>query len=283
MSAHADAGPVVPEAAAGPGPLTFLAWANVTIGATAAAMTWITSLALHRPADPLIGLFVFCFIAALHTRDRLQSAGDGTSERSAWMARHARRLTRWAGVCVAVLLALVVARPWCGAALATAGAMSWFYATPLLRWRGRRLAPRQLPGLKLPFVMTVWVVVGVLLPAAQQHRLPDPRTWYLALSVLLIGGVTTLLNDLRDLDADRRDGTRTLPVLLGERRTRLLAYTMAACGVLVGQLVLPVPITLWALYNVTILALYRPRPGVHPRPWADAQGLLFLAVTLLAG
>ncbi|MFE5796865.1 UbiA family prenyltransferase [Streptomyces sp. NPDC056503] len=266
-----------------PGPLTFLSWTNVTLGAGAAAFTWVTALVLHRPGDPLIAAFAFLFIAAGYTRDRLQSADADadTSPRAAWVARHRRPLTGWAVVCAAALVPVTVLRPWCAAILATVGVMAWFYATPLVPWRGRRLAPRQLPCVKLPYTMAAWVLITVLLPAVHQHRLHDPRLWWLALAGALVGSVGALLNDLRDVDNDLRDGTMSVPVLLGERRTRAAAYGMAACGAVAGQLVEPVPFLLWALYAAAMLASYRPRPGVHPRPWGDAQGLVLLAAVML--
>ncbi|MDT0265817.1 UbiA family prenyltransferase [Streptomyces sp. DSM 44915] len=266
-----------------PGPVTLLAWTNVLFGATGAACAWVTSTALGHPGDPVLAAFAFFLVAAVYTRDRLQSAGDGTSRRSAWTARHARSLRGWTAACVLVLPPLAVLRPWCAVALATAGTLGWCYATPLVPWRGPRRAPRDLPGLKLPYVVAVWAVVTVLLPAAQHGRLQDSRTWCLALSLALIMSVTALLNDVRDVDDDRHQGAMTLPVLLGERGTRVTAYALAAGGVGVGQLVLPLPTLVWALYNVTLLARYRPRPGVHPRPWVDVQGLVPLTAVLLTG
>ncbi|WP_406500042.1 UbiA family prenyltransferase [Streptomyces sp. NBC_00846] len=264
-----------------PGPLAFLAWTNVTLGASAAAFTWVTSLALNRPGDPLIAAFAFLFIAGSYTRDRLDPADTDSSPRAAWMARHRRHLTRWTIACAAALLPVTILRPWCAAVVALVGTMAWLYTAPLIPWRGRRLAVRQLPGVKLPYTMAGWLPITVLLPAVQQHHLLDARTWYLAVAGTLIGSVTALLNDLRDLDTDALAGTSSLPVLLGDRRTRFTAYGMAACGAAVGQLALPVPAVLWATYNSTLLASYRPRPGAYPRPWGDAQGLVLLAAVLL--
>ncbi|MFJ3901451.1 UbiA family prenyltransferase [Streptomyces sp. NPDC090025] len=270
----------VPERPSGPGLFRFLAWTNVLIGASAAAFTWVTALAVDLPGDPLVAAFVFLFVVATHTRDRLQPTHDG-SRRAAWMARRRRPLIWWTAGCTAALLPLAVLRPWCAAALATVGVMGWFYAVPLVRWRGLRRAPRQLPCVKLPYTMIGWALIAVVLPAAQLGALDDPRVWWLALAGVLIGGVTTLVNDLRDVAADRRDGSLTLPVVIGEGRTRALAHTMALCGALVGQLVFPGPVLLWALFNSTILSRYRPRPGEHPAPWGDAQGLVLLGAVLL--
>ncbi|MEU7011467.1 UbiA family prenyltransferase [Streptomyces sp. NPDC046332] len=264
-----------------PGPLTFLGWTNVTLGTSAAAFTWVTSLALDRPGDPLIAAFAFCFITGSYTRDRLDPADTDSSPRAVWIARHRRHLIWWTIACAAALLPITVLRPWCAAVGVLVGTMAWVYTAPLIPWRGRRLAVRQLPGVKLPYTMAGWLAIAVLLPAVQQHLLWDARTWYLAVAGVLIGSVTALLNDLRDLHTDSLAGTSSLPVLLGERRTRVVAYGMAACGAAVGQLVLPLPTVLWAAYNSTLLASYRPRPGGYPRPWGDAQGLVVLAAVLL--
>ncbi|MFG2332807.1 UbiA family prenyltransferase [Streptomyces sp. NPDC048604] len=264
-----------------PGPFTFLAWTNITLGVSAAAFTWVTSLILDRPGDPLIAAFAFLLMAASYTRDRLQPAESDGSARAAWVARNGRPLTWWMYGCTAALLPLVVLRPWCAAMLAITAVTAWLYTAPLIPWRGARLAARQIPHLKLPYVMVVWTLLGVLLPAVQQHGLVDPRAWLLALAGPLIGSVMTLLNDLRDIEADRRDGTHTLPAVLGERRTRLTAYTLAGLGAVIGLFLQPLPMLVWAAYNCVLLARYRPVPGEHPRPWGDAQGLVVLAAVLL--
>ncbi|MFD5327961.1 UbiA family prenyltransferase [Streptomyces sp. NPDC127092] len=273
----------VPESSPGPrpGPFTFLAWTNITLGVSAAAFTWVTSLILDRPGDPLIAAFAFLLMAGAYTRDRFQSAESDGSARAAWVARNRRPLTWWMYGCTAALLPLVVLRPWCAAMLAITAITAWLYTAPLIPWRGARLSARQIPHLKLPYVMAVWTLLGVLLPAVQQHVLADPRTWLLALAAPLIGSVTALLNDLRDIDADRRDSTHTLPAVLGERRTRQTAYTLAGLGVLIGLFVQPLPLLVWAGYNCALLACYRPVPGEHPKPWGDAQGLVLLAAVLL--
>ncbi|MEU7328553.1 UbiA family prenyltransferase [Streptomyces parvus] len=265
----------------GPGPLTVLGWTNITLGASAAAFTWVTSLVLHKPGDPLIAAFAFLFITASYTRDRLDPADTDRSPRAAWIAGHRRHLTWWTTACAAAMLPITVLRPWCAAVVVLVGAMAWLYTAPLIPWHGRRLAVRQLPGVKLPYTMAGWLAIAVLLPAVQQRLLLDARTWYIAVTGVLIGSVTALLNDLRDLRTDALAGTSSLPVLLGERRTRVAAYGMAVGGAAVGQLVLPFPTVLWAAYNSTVLATYRPRPSQYPRPWGDAQGLVVLAAALL--
>ncbi|MEU3510731.1 UbiA family prenyltransferase [Streptomyces longwoodensis] len=264
-----------------PGPLTLLAWTNIILGISAAAFTWVTSLTLHRPGDPLIAAFAFLFISGSYTRDRLDPADTDNSPRAAWIAQHRRHLNWWTIACGAALLPVTVLRPWCATVVVLVGTMAWLYTAPLIPRRGRRLAVRQLPGVKLPYTMAGWLAIAVFLPAVQQHLLSDPRTWYFAVAGVLIGGVTGLLNDLRDVQTDVLAGTSSLPVLLGERRTRIAAYGMAVCGAAVGQLVLPLPTVLWAAYNSGVLASYRPRSGRYPRPWGDAQGLVLLAAALL--
>ncbi|MFF6886114.1 UbiA family prenyltransferase [Streptomyces sp. NPDC012421] len=271
----------VPPGRYAPGPFTVLAWTNVTLGAGAAAFTWVTSLVLHRPGDPLIAAFAFLFIAGSYTRDRLDPADTDSSPRAAWMARHRRHLTWWTIACAAALVPVTVLRPWCAAVVLVVGTMAWLYTAPVIPWHGRRLAVRQLPGVKLPYTMAGWLAITVFLPAVQQRLLLDARTWYFAVAGVLIGSVAALLNDLRDLHTDALAGTNSLPVLLGERRTRFAAYAMAACGAAVGQLVLPLATVMWAAFNCTLLVSYRPRPDTYPRPWGDAQGLVLLAVVLL--
>lgn len=74
----------------------------------------------------------------------------------------------------------------------------------------------------------------------QLERL-DPLPLGLSISIGLLAAAILIVNNVRDLDTDRRAGKRTLAVILGRRRTRgiMVATVVASYLALIGSLALP--------------------------------------------
>ncbi|MGA5198745.1 hypothetical protein [Streptomyces exfoliatus] len=263
------------DGTAGPRPsaLTLLAWTNVLMGLSAASATFATCQVLGEKADFIAAAFAFAVITAMYTRDRLTGpdAEGALGSREAWMARHHRAMRTWMGLCGLMALVTAVLRPWCALALILAWLSGRWYAKPWIPFRGRRVALRQLPGLKVPYVVAVWVTVAVLPVAAGNDLLTLASTWWWALSVMLIGSVEVINNDLRDVGADRLDGTRSLPVLLGVAGAKRLGYALVVLGLLASAAVSPLVGVVWGGYAAALLACHRPERDARLRPWIESQ------------
>ncbi|HYN70094.1 MAG TPA: prenyltransferase, partial [Candidatus Eisenbacteria bacterium] len=120
---------------------------------------------------------------------------------------------------LAILLFLVSVRGPLVAAFAIGGLfISFFYVAPPIRLKHI--------GLGEPGVFVVWgplMVVGTFFVATGQV---PAWTWIASLPYAIL--VTTVLfgKHIDKIEADRKKGVRTMPVLLGERRARLVAQLL---------------------------------------------------------
>jgi 4-hydroxybenzoate polyprenyltransferase len=89
---------------------------------------------------------------------------------------------------------------------------------------GTRLIPglprlKDIPVMKNLTVALSWALVTILLPAM---HLSDPKTFLVGLIVyfmLVKTFIDTVLYDIRDAKGDRENGVRTIPVLIGTKKT----------------------------------------------------------------
>jgi len=183
---------------------------------------------------------IFCATLAVYNLDRLVSASREDagefSARHRWI--HARKSGLWglvfAGVFAGAATLWVVPMRVI-AALIPLGAVALAYSMPLLGARLSR-APRvqktrrrlkDIPGLKIFLIALVWAAVSVLLPALHASVSLGSRGVALTfLARMTFIFAITLPFDIRDMRGDARAGIRTLPIILGPRRTRLVALAL---------------------------------------------------------
>ena len=96
------------------------------------------------------------------------------------------------------------------------------YNMPVLPFRGQILRLKDFPGSKNVFVALAWASVGTILPF-----LADPSFSPITLGIafLFMAGIVFIrssMADLLDIQSDRLIGRETIPVVLGERKTRKL-------------------------------------------------------------
>jgi 1,4-dihydroxy-2-naphthoate octaprenyltransferase len=167
----------------------------------------------------------------------------------------------------AILGVLVAARGWPVAAFALGGfALSVAYTAPPLRLKRRGLGE-----------LDVFVVWGPLMVAGTYYSAVGSVPWQVWAASIPYGLLCTALLMGKHIDKlpwDAAEGVRTLPVVLGERRARLLTqallvgfYPAVAVCVAVGALPWPTVAVVGALPLLVkaIRALRRPRPQRPPR------------------
>lgn len=226
--------PVTPSLTRRSGRLPAIILSNVFVALCAASLVWASwgELGLSlRVLDPMVGLLFFATLL-VYNLDRVlgTSPEDTSSARHTWLQAHRHKvfaLTGLAGLGTLVCGLLLPAHIFW--ALVPLGALSLTYSIPFIRWRGRWLRLKDLPGLKIFLIALVWGVATVTLPAWHRGLEPEqPRVMWLMLERALFIFIITLPFDVRDLARDRGAGLRTLPGLLGVARTRALAI-MALC------------------------------------------------------
>src|SRR5690554_6262214 len=185
-------------------------------------------------------LLIFFATLGVYNLDRLLSASHedaaALSARHRWI--HARQPGLWglvyfsifAGAATLIFVPMRVL-----AALVPLGVIALAYSVPLLGKRFSR-APnsektrrrlKDIPGLKIFLIALVWAAVSVLLPALHAGvplGSEDVALTFLARMVFIFA--ITLPFDIRDMRGDARAGIRTLPMVLGPARTRLVALAL---------------------------------------------------------
>jgi 4-hydroxybenzoate polyprenyltransferase len=101
----------------------------------------------------------------------------------------------------------------------------------------RRL--KEIPAVKNIVVGLAWATFLAFLPIFLNHSTPDSKTAISFLLFFMWGFMASLIPDVRDKVGDARAGVRTIPVIIGEARTRTLLT-----GVL---LVLGIPAILYSI------------------------------------
>src|SRR5690554_1023354 len=192
---------------------------------------------------------VFCATLMVYNLDRLV-AGSGEdavdlTERHRWIQARKRWLWGLVGIAgVAGAATLFVLPLSILAALIPLALIAGAYSLPLLGRRdaasGRSERPdneapqlrtrrrlKDIPGLKIFLIALVWAAVTVILPALHASvslRSRDVALTFLARMIFIFA--ITLPFDIRDMRGDARAGIRTLPMVLGPARTRLVALAL---------------------------------------------------------
>ena len=126
------------------------------------------------------------------------------------------------------MLACVATLPWrAGLLFVLATLLGMSYSAPILP--GKR-SPRSLPYSKGIFCAVISTIVTILVPAVTVGA-SAAQTTALVAHTATRGLAYEILQDLGDIDGDKEDGTRTLPVVLGMIGSCAVVSTLATvCG-----------------------------------------------------
>lgn len=187
---------------------------------------WALCRLLGWDATPWMPLW-FCAALMIYNADRLRhDPADALNipQRDATSARLRRCSLAILATSAATLLALpILRRDWLTLALVLGGTLVCLnYSVPLFGFRFK-----DVPLLKTLFAPTIVAAAVIGLPLLHEGPAADFTDFALTgLRAWLFLLFNMILCDLRDLDGDRRTGIRSLPVWLGEKRTRLLLIAL---------------------------------------------------------
>ena len=206
----------------------------------AGCLSWVSMLLQGLPVRPVNILTAALYVYAMHTLNRFMSREKAFilgSFREESYLRH-RRL--YLGTAVAALLLA-----WMGAFLAGPAPFIMLFLISLLGvlyhmrvlpdgWRFRSL--KDLPGSKNVSMALAWAAVAAVLPRIEIHLSVSPALIVAILFTFSIVFMRSALSDIMDIQSDRLIGRETIPVLIGEEKTRLLVQgiAVALCMLLVA-------------------------------------------------
>jgi 4-hydroxybenzoate polyprenyltransferase len=108
--------------------------------------------------------------------------------------------------------------------LAPIAVLTLFYSTPISKRAEATLRLRQIPFLKIFLISFVWSVATTLLPIIESEKTFNHiHILVILLERFLFIFAITVPFDIRDMVADESAGLKTLPLLVGERKSIVLA------------------------------------------------------------
>ena len=223
--------------------LDALLFSSVWLAGAAAAQTATTLCLWPGLASGAAGLHVvvLVFAATLLTYN-LDAAlpfkyrqPAGASGRKAWQQQHRPALVALAGAAALSGAYLLLADGWVHflPVLLPLAALAIGYSWPVLPWRGRWRAIREVPLLKVFLIAGVWTAVTVGLPALALHQ-PLASVAGLAGQRFCLVTALAIVFDIRDYGRDRAVGLRTFPVLLGVGGAKAVSLAFLAGEMLLG-------------------------------------------------
>ena len=204
-----------------------------------------------------------------------------TPLRSSWdrRLRGFRIVLVWVSAGILGMWPVVTGRLWLLFPLVVAAGMLCFYSRPI---PGARFRLKDLPYLKSLIAPAAIAIILVPWPAWESGNVLSQKEWLIFLWIFLILTINALIFDYRDIVGDRLIGTKTIPSLLGHRRTRgllmFLSTALAFVSIALSWLrlagpVMPVVLTLGCAVLLWSLRWWRMRPAVLS---LLADSLLFL-------
>lgn len=223
--------------------LDFLLFSNVFIALCAVAQGLVTYHLLDaKPEKYVLGL-LFCSTLALYNFSILLSKPAKPEKspfrRVRWIFSHYRLTITLTIISVFSILPLIFFLNTSSKILMVfLGIISVAYSLPIFSIQDKRFGLRNIPGVKLFLISMVWALSCVLLPILELENNINAATTFndtillLTKRFLFIAAITVPF-DIRDLFQDRKWDLKTIPVLVGEKKSLIICQ-----GLLLAYLVL---------------------------------------------
>jgi 4-hydroxy-3-methylbut-2-enyl diphosphate reductase len=271
----------------------------VALGAGCLTYACTTLLGIEK-ALPHI-LIAFLYVLSMHTFNNLigkKSDHYNDPDRALFYDKHMITLAAIGLLSGAAGLAIAITM---GTApflfLLVVSIMGLFYNIPLVprsfsAFRYRRIS--DMPGSKSILIVVAWGIVTSVFPALSVTGQMTFNTFLVFLWAVGVVFVRTTYFDILDMQGDRVVGTKTIPILAGERRTKLLLkyiliflfsllLVSSAFGVMppLGFALCTIPV----IMSLIILAHERgiALPGFRPVFWMETNFILIGMITLAYG
>jgi len=223
--------------------MEYLVYSSVYLSFAAGAMVLISSI-LHQVTFSFIvsglGMLITYSIYNLNRKTDESEDAINHSHRYAFTKKY-EKILYLSGI-GAYLLALVLSGFY-GISVILVSAipllLGLIYSMPILpkKFRYRRL--KEIPVVKSLLVAIAWALPPALLPIYVSGATPSLVTLAVILFFFSLVFINTVLFDIRDMEGDRANCVRTIPVLLGIPRTKtLLTWVNIIFGISVLSLLL---------------------------------------------
>jgi len=210
--------------------LDFLLFSNLFIAICAVAQGLVTYHLLKTEPSKYVLAFVFFSTLLVYNLSMLlakpKEPQKSPFKRVRWIFSHHRltiSITLIAALCI-IPLGLLYLSFEGKILMAFIGIISIAYNLPFLSINNKKIGLRNIPGIKLFLISFVWATSCVLLPIVElesthQINVPLSETVLLVAKRFLFICAITIPFDIRDLFQDKLYELKTIPVMLGEKKS----------------------------------------------------------------
>ncbi|MDN7023726.1 hypothetical protein FGU65_02245 [Methanoculleus sp. FWC-SCC1] len=277
-----------------------LIYSSAYLSLAGAAMVWISCVLQGIAFDPAAAAVMVLVTFSIYNLNRKTDESEDAinhAERYAFTKKYGKVL--FASAIAAYILALLLAvfqglDSLLVAAIPLIGGVA--YSIPFFPTRSGLIRLKEIPVMKSLIVAVAWAVPPALLPICHAGLHADLSTAIVGIFYFSLVFINTVVFDMRDVEGDAATGVRTIPVILGMRRTKIaltvLNVCLGAAFVYGGLAVMGLPATLLLIASVTyaqwyILSFHRLSTAkILCEALADGQfillaGVLFIIVGLV--
>jgi len=190
----------------------------------ASSLTLAAQILQGLPPNPLNLLISAFYVHAMHSINRIQEKSpleDRFREGEKPPARHRKAFVGLASLGLALFLSALTGLS-SFLLLLFISFVGLLYDIPLLpsHWSIRKISA--IPGSKNFLMAVAWATVCAALPQVEAIRTAAPATAVAFIFVFALVFIVSSLADLMDIQGDRLVGRETIPVIMGEKKTRAI-------------------------------------------------------------
>lgn len=206
---------------------TFLMVSSLFIASTGFFETYIGYLLLGLNPQIPVCFAVFLMTFSVYSLDKTTNSNEDTinmPERAGFLAGR-KKLILYYSLAAYALSALLILRemPTALPVIFIPLAANAVYGSKLIPGMPRL---KDIPVVKNLVVAISWALVTTLLPAMQAPRITGTIVAFVLYFMLAKVFINAALYDVRDVKGDREMGVKTMPVLLGSRRTTIILLAL---------------------------------------------------------
>jgi 4-hydroxybenzoate polyprenyltransferase len=161
---------------------------------------------------------------------------ENIGDRLKWVIKYQNPLTFFSiAFGIIGLVCTYFINPYCFIALIPMGALSVFYVFPIIPFYSKSPTLREIPYLKIIFIGIVWSIAIVWIPLIDTKfpiGMATPNTFYALFQNFLFVIAITLPFDIRDIQFDKLNKLKTIPQILGSKKTVLLSELLLVGSIL---------------------------------------------------
>lgn len=202
-------------------------WSNIPVAMDAAAWTLLTYDVFGYRINGYMIFLSFGFTWMYYTYDRLHiSVSDriNNPERSGWY--ESKKYLIYLVYAVALCLFFVLIKHKSLLWPILIGSVPCILYAKSFTIGGKTYSVKKIPGMKVVLVAFLWVLMTIYIPLINEKHVSvlSLRVSGYSILIFIYACILITMNDLLDVEGDRKLNIRTIPVLVGEKNTRIACF-----------------------------------------------------------